>query len=148
VQPVAHGTAEKVVVTRSKSRGDESRVGDGADGIGAVDLGRKHAAGRIGIDLVIGDEKDKAQLRGDVATEVNPVRPRSGKSAEGSGSGIVRVPLEIGADPVESAAIQRTPVDFVESVQDAESHRHAAAQTARTGDIAFDRPCEIKSLSS
>ena len=89
-----------------------------------------------------GDQKHERQILPDDIALHGAFCGSDAETAEGSGCGVVGVTLEFRAQLENSMAFQGPAGEFVEPVQNTETHGDAAAEAARAGDIALHGPME------
>ena len=140
MQPVGEAAAQQIVAALEKCGGDAARVRGAQDAGAPLDgLGENLACFGRG-DFEIGDEQDEFQRSVHLAPQRLRTRARDGEAAECRGRGVVGMAFEFRAQFVEFVPPELGFADCLEPVQDAEPHRHTAAEPPRPRHLALDVP--------
>ena len=137
MEMIAECAPKFFVVSSGKRRGDRAGVPAALDGAGPVDARWKNFARLIGRNSKSGNQKHKSQARRDAKfLTLDPTHDV--KATELGRRCIIRMSFHLRAHFEDLIAIKRVTSERVQSMQDTETDRNAAAQTTARRDIARD----------
>ena len=137
MEMIAECAPKFFVVSGGKRRGDRAGVPAALDGAGPVDARRKNFARLIRRNSKSGNQKHKSQARRDAKFLM--LGPSHDVEATELGwRCIIRMSFHLRAHFENLIAIKRTTSERVQSMQDTEADRNAAAETTARRDIARD----------